>query len=131
MFIVLQKLEKFRITFWVWGYFQSALFLPLNLLYPQNLMFLILSNGTYWVNNILHVFSIFLQPYLLSKRQKIENFQFSMLKFTNSVSNLYMKPIWASFEFFTSENHHMELFLPEFSETYSTVHIGFQGTKVG
>ena len=62
--------SKFRITFWVWCYFQSALFLPLNLLYPQNLMFLILSNGIYWVNNILHIFSIFLQPYLLLKRQK-------------------------------------------------------------
>ena len=125
------KIGKFRITFWVWGYFQSALFLPLNLLYPQNHMFLILNNGIYWVNNILHIFSIFLQPYLLSKRQKIENFQFSMLRFTNSVSNLYMKPILATFEFFTCDNHHMELFLPEFSETYSIVHIGFQGTKVG
>ena len=29
------------------------------------------------------------------KGKKIENFQFSMLKFTISVSNLYMKPIWA------------------------------------
>ena len=65
------------------------------------------------------------------KGKAIENFQFSMLKFTNSVSNLYMKPIWATFEFFTSHNHHMEQSLPEFSETYSIVHIGVQGTKVG
>ena len=95
-------------------------------------MFLILSSEIYWVNKILHIFSIFLQPYLLLKRQKkIENFQFPMLKFTISVSNLYMKPIWATFEFFTSENHHMELCLPKSSETYSIVDIGFQGTKVG
>ena len=65
------------------------------------------------------------------KGKKTENFQFSMLKFTISESNLYMKPIWATFEFFTSDNHHMELFPPKFSETYSIVHIGFQGTKVG
>ena len=65
------------------------------------------------------------------KGKKIKNFQFSMLKFTISVSNLYMKPIWATFEFFTSDNYHMELTLPKFSETYSIVHVGFQGTKVG
>ena len=41
-----------------------------------------------------------------------------------------MKPIWAAFEFFTSDKHHMELSLPKFSETYSIVHTGFQGTKV-
>ena len=39
------------------------------------------------------------------------------------------------FEIFTSDNHHhnMELAisLPKFSETYSAVHIGFQGTNVG
>ena len=33
------------------------------------------------------------------KGKKIESFQFLMLKFTVSVSNLYMKPIWATFEF--------------------------------
>ena len=110
------KITKFLIIFWVWGYFKNALFLPLNLLYPQNL-FLILSNTVYWANNILRVFSIFLQPYLLSERQKIENFQFLMLKFTISVSNLYMKSIWTTVESFTSHNHHMELSLPEFSET--------------
>ena len=54
-----------------------------------------------------------------------------MLKFTISVSNFYTKPIWATFEFFTSDNHHMELSLPKFSETYSFVHSGFQGTKIG
>ena len=59
------------------------------------------------------------------KGKKIENFQFLMLKFIISVSNLYMKPIWATFEFFTRD------FLPKVSETYSIVHIGFQGTKVG
>ena len=42
-----------------------------------------------------------------------------------------MKSIWATFEFFTSDNHHMELSQPKFLETYSIVHIGFQGTKVG
>ena len=95
-------------------------------------MFLILSNKIDWVNKILHIFSIFLQPYLLPKRQKkYENFQFSMLKFTTSVSNFYTKPIWVTFEFFTSDNNHMELSLPKFSETYSFVHIGFQGTKIG
>ena len=41
-----------------------------------------------------------------------------------------MKPIWATFEFFASDNHHMELPLPKFSETYSIVHIGFQDIKV-
>ena len=46
-----------------------------------------------------------------------------MLKFTISVSNLYMKPIF--------DNHHMELSLPKFSDTFSIVHIVFQGTKVG
>ena len=51
-----------------------------------------------------------------------------MQKFTISVSNLYMKAIWATF---TSDNHPMELSLPKFSENYSIVHIGFQGTKVG
>ena len=30
-----------------------------------------------------------------------------MLKFTISVSNLYMKSIWTTFEFFTSDNHHI------------------------
>ena len=65
------------------------------------------------------------------KGKKLENFQFSMLKFTISVSNLYMKPIWATFEIFTSDNHHVKLSLCKFSETYSIVHIGFQGTKVG
>ena len=65
------------------------------------------------------------------KGKKLENFQFSMLKFTISVSNLYMKPIWATFEIFTNDNHHVELSLCQFSETYSIVHIGFQGTKVG
>ena len=40
---------------------------------------------------------------ITEKAKKIENFQFSMLKFTISVSNLYMKPIWATFEFFTSD----------------------------
>ena len=64
------------------------------------------------------------------KGKKIENFQFSMLKFTIAVSNLYMKPIWATFEVFTSDNHHMELSLPKFSETYSIVHTGFLGTEV-
>ena len=54
-----------------------------------------------------------------------------MLKFTISVSNLCKKPISATFEFFTSDNHHMELSLCKFPETYSIVHIGFQGTKVG
>ena len=54
-----------------------------------------------------------------------------MLKFTTSVSNFYTKPIWVTFEFFTSDNHHMELFLPKFSETYLFVHTGFQGTKIG
>ena len=53
-----------------------------------------------------------------------------MLKFKISVSNLYMKPIWATFEFFTSYNHHMELSLSNFSETYSIVHIDFHSTKV-
>ena len=33
--------------------------------------------------------------------------------------------------FFTSDNHHIELSLPKFSETFSNVHIGDQGTKVG
>ena len=42
-----------------------------------------------------------------------------------------MKPIWATFEFFTNDKHYGELFIPKFSETYTTVHIGFQGTKVG
>ena len=65
------------------------------------------------------------------KDKKIETVQFLMLKFKMSLNNLYMKPIWANFEFFTSDNHHMELSLPKFSETYSIVHIGFQGTKVG
>ena len=64
------------------------------------------------------------------KGKKIENFQFLILKSTISVCNLYMKPIWATFEFFTSDNHHMELSPPKFSETYSIVHIGFQGTKL-
>ena len=32
------------------------------------------------------------------KGKEIENFKFSMLKFTISVSNLYMKPIWTTFE---------------------------------
>ena len=76
-------------------------------------MFLILSNGIYWVNKILLIFSSFLQPYLLPKRQKKkESVQFLMLKFTVSVSNLYMKPIWATLEFFTSDNNHIELSLP-------------------
>ena len=47
------------------------------------------------------------------------------------LSNLYMKPVWVNFEFFTSDNHHMELSLLRFPETYSIVHICFQGTKVG
>ena len=34
-----------------------------------------------------------------------------------------MKPI--------CDNHYMELSLAKFSETFSIVHIGFQGTKVG
>ena len=54
------------------------------------------------------------------KGKKVENFQFSMLKFTISVSNLYMKPIWATFEFFTSDKHHMELSLPKFSQLRPT-----------
>ena len=90
-------------------------------------MFLILRNGMYWINKILHIFLIFLPPYLLPKRQKIENFQLLMLKFTISVSNLYMKPIWATFEFFTSDNHHMELSLPKFSDTYSICPHWFAG----
>ena len=75
-------------------------------------------------------FQFFYDHIYYRKVKKNENFQFSMLKFTISVSNLHMKPIWATFEFFTSDNHHMELSLPKFSETYSIVHIGFQGTKV-
>ena len=94
-------------------------------------MRLILSNGIYWLNKILLIFSIFPTIFITEKATKNENFQFSMLKFTISVSNLYMKPIWATFDFFTSDNHHMEVSLPKFSETYSIVHIGFQGTKVG
>ena len=90
-------------------------------------MFLILSNGIYWVNKILHTFSIFLPPHILPERNK--NVQSLMLKFTISVSNLYMKPIWANFEFFTCDNH--QLSLPKFSETYSVVHVGFQSIKVG
>ena len=53
-----------------------------------------------------------------------------MLKFTISVSNLCMKPIWATFEFFTCDNHHMEVSLPKYSKTYSIVHIGFQGILI-
>ena len=33
------------------------------------------------------------------KSKKNKNFQFSMLKFTISVSNLYMKPVWATLNF--------------------------------
>ena len=63
-------------------------------------MFLIISNRIYWVNKILYIFSVFLQSYLLPKRQKKnKNFRFLMLKFTISVSNLDVKPIWATFEF--------------------------------
>ena len=46
------------------------------------------------------------------KDKKKESVQFSMLKFTVSVSNLYMKPIWATLDFFTSDNNHIKLSLP-------------------
>ena len=86
--------------------------------------------GSTWLIRFYIYFQFSCDHIYYRKGNKTENFQFLMLKFTISVRNLNMKPIWATLEFFGSDNHHMELSLPKFSETYSIVHIGFQGTKV-
>ena len=62
--------SKIPYTFLSFGLLSECFISTLNLFYPQNLMFLILSNEIYWINKILHIFSVFLPSYLLPKRQK-------------------------------------------------------------